>query len=66
MRQHFGKSGVVDLKPLIDKGGVFSDLRDIEAFKSFSIDTEWHERHTTARATRNDRATRRARRPLPR
>jgi hypothetical protein len=37
-----GKSGVVDLKPLVDKGGVFTALRDIEAFKAFSIDTEWH------------------------
>ena len=37
-----GKSGVVDLKPLVDKGGVFTALRDIEAFKAFSIDPEWH------------------------
>jgi len=36
------KSGVVDLSSLIDKGGVFDDLRDIEAFKAFSIDPEWH------------------------
>jgi hypothetical protein len=44
IRVHFrnGKSGVVDLKPLIDKGGVFSGLRDIDAFKAFSIDPEWH------------------------
>ena len=37
-----GKSGTVDLKPLIDKGGVFSALCDQEAFKAFSIDPEWH------------------------
>ena len=35
-------AGVVDLKPLIEKGGVFAALRDVEAFKSFSIDPEWH------------------------
>jgi len=28
--------------PLIDKGGVFSGLRDMDAFKAFSIDPEWH------------------------
>ena len=37
-----GKSGVVDLKPLIEKGGVFGSLRDVAAFKAFSIDPEWH------------------------
>ena len=37
-----GKSGVVDLKPLIDRGGVFSVLRDVEVFKAFSVDPEWH------------------------
>ena len=37
-----GKSGVVDLKSLIDKGGVFSVLREIDAFRAFSIDPEWH------------------------
>jgi hypothetical protein len=31
-----------DLKPPVDKGGVFTALRDIEAFKAFSIDPEWH------------------------
>jgi len=36
-----GKSGVVDLKHLVDKGGVFGVLRDIEAFKAFSVDPEW-------------------------
>ena len=33
---------MVDLKPLIEEGGVFEKLRDIEAFKAFSIDPEWH------------------------
>ncbi len=44
IRVHFrdGKSGVVDLKPLIDKGGAFSVLRDTEVFRAFSIDPEWH------------------------
>ena len=37
-----GKSGVVDLKPLIEKGGVFAALRDIDAFKAFNVDPEWH------------------------
>jgi len=37
-----GSSGTVDLKSLVEKGGVFSDLADIEAFKAFSIDPEWH------------------------
>ena len=37
-----GKSGTVDLKPLVDRGGVFSALRDIEAFKAFTIHPEWH------------------------
>jgi len=37
-----GKSGAVDLKPLVDKGGVFAALRDVVAFKAFSVDPEWH------------------------
>jgi len=37
-----GKSGTVDLKSLIEKGGVFSELSDVDAFKAFSIDPEWH------------------------
>lgn len=37
-----GKSGVVDLKLLVEKGGVFDALRDMDAFKAFSIDPEWH------------------------
>lgn len=37
-----GKSGVVALKTLVDKGGVFSSLRDMNVFKAFTIDPEWH------------------------
>jgi len=37
-----GKSGVVDLGPVVEKGGVFDALRSIAAFKAFSIDPEWH------------------------
>lgn len=35
-----GKSGVLDCKPFIDKGGVFSKLRDPEFFKSVKINNE--------------------------
>ena len=35
-----GKSGVLDCKPFIDKGGVFSKLRDPEVFKSVHIHHE--------------------------
>jgi hypothetical protein len=35
-----GKSGVLDCKPFIDKGGVFSKLRDPEFFKSVKINSE--------------------------
>jgi hypothetical protein len=35
-----GKSGVLDCKPFIDKGGVFSKLRDPEFFKSVKINDE--------------------------
>jgi len=35
-----GKSGVLDCKPFIDKGGVFSKLRDPEFFKSVRINSE--------------------------
>jgi len=35
-----GKSGVLDCKPFIDKGGVFSKLRDLEFFKSVQINRE--------------------------
>ena len=37
-----GKSGIVDLKKYIDKGGVFEGLKDIAAFRDFKIDAEWH------------------------
>ena len=35
-----GKSGVLDCKPFIDKGGVFSKLREPEFFKSVQINKE--------------------------
>jgi hypothetical protein len=35
-----GKSGVLDCKPFIDKGGVFSKLRNPEFFKSVQINSE--------------------------
>jgi len=35
-----GKSGVLDCQPFIDKGGVFSKLRDLEFFKSVQINRE--------------------------
>jgi hypothetical protein len=35
-----GKSGVLDCKPFIDKGGVFSKLRDPEFFQSVQINSE--------------------------
>jgi hypothetical protein len=35
-----GKSGVLDCKQFIDKGGVFSKLRDPEFFKSVKINGE--------------------------
>jgi hypothetical protein len=35
-----GKSGVLDCKQFIDKGGVFSKLRDPEFFRSVKINKE--------------------------
>ena len=35
-----GKSGVLDCKPFIDKGGVFSKLSDPEFFKNVQINSE--------------------------
>jgi hypothetical protein len=35
-----GKSGVLDCKPFIDKGGVFSKLLDPKFFKSVEINKE--------------------------
>ncbi|NLW30267.1 MAG: DUF2442 domain-containing protein [Fibrobacter sp.] len=35
-----GKSGIVDFVKFIDRGGIFSKLRDIDFFKKFSIDPE--------------------------
>ena len=35
-----GKSGILDCKPIIAKGGIFSRLRDPEVFKRAKINTE--------------------------
>lgn len=35
-----GKSGILDCKPIIAKGGVFARLRDPEVFRKVSINTE--------------------------
>ena len=44
IRVHFrdGKSGVVDLAPHVEKGGVFERLADEAAFKEFRVDPDWH------------------------
>jgi hypothetical protein len=36
-----GARGTVDLKPVVDKGGVFAALQDIDQFKEFTIDPDW-------------------------
>jgi hypothetical protein len=36
-----GKSGIVDLTPSIEKGGIFSSIADSDEFKKFTIDPEW-------------------------
>ncbi len=35
-----GKSGILDCKPLIAKGGVFAELSDLEVFKKAQINKE--------------------------
>jgi hypothetical protein len=35
-----GKSGVVDFRKFIEKGGIFSKLRDYDVFKRFEINRE--------------------------
>ena len=44
IRVHFrdGKEGVVDLGSCIQSGGIFLAIADIEEFKKFTIDPEWH------------------------
>jgi len=37
-----GKSGIVDLQSRIELGGVFSAIADVEAFRQFTIDSDWH------------------------
>jgi hypothetical protein len=36
-----GAHGVVDLKPLVERAGVFAPLRDLTHFKAFTIDPDW-------------------------
>ncbi len=35
-----GKSGIVDFLPYLKKGGIFEKFKNIDFFKSFSIDNE--------------------------
>ena len=35
-----GKSGIVDFKKYIDKGGVFSRLSDVDYFRQFQVNKE--------------------------
>lgn len=37
-----GKSGVVDLASCIAEGGVFLAIADMDEFKKFVIDPDWH------------------------
>jgi hypothetical protein len=37
-----GKSGVVDLASCIAEGGVFREIADIDVFRKFMIDPDWH------------------------
>jgi hypothetical protein len=36
------KEGIVDLTPIIEKGGVFEKLRDRSRFEQATIDPDWH------------------------
>ena len=35
-----GKSGIVDFKPYIRKGGIFGELAELEKFKRFTVNQE--------------------------
>ena len=37
-----GSSGIADLKPVIDRGGVFKPLENIGVFKTFTISPYWN------------------------
>ena len=37
-----GSCGIVDLEPMIERGGVFSPLKNIELFKMFSLSPCWN------------------------
>ncbi|MFO7901328.1 MAG: DUF2442 domain-containing protein [Planctomycetota bacterium] len=57
-----GKSGILDCKPMIAKGGVFSRLRDPEVFKRAKVNAElgvvtWDDEVDIAPETAYSRAT---------
>jgi hypothetical protein len=35
-----GSNGIADLKEIISRGGIFSDLKDLDNFKNFAIHDE--------------------------
>lgn len=37
-----GASGIADLNSMIDRGGVFAPLKNIELFKTFSLSPYWY------------------------
>ena len=37
-----GAAGIADLKPMIGRGGVFTPLKNIELFKTFSLSPYWN------------------------
>jgi len=36
-----GTEGIADLKPMVDRGGVFAPLKNIDLFKTFSLSPYW-------------------------
>ncbi|MBC8207494.1 MAG: DUF2442 domain-containing protein [Kiritimatiellales bacterium] len=42
LRFQDGASGIADLKTMIDRGGVFTPLEDVELFKTFSLSPYWN------------------------
>jgi hypothetical protein len=37
-----GSTGIADLKPMIDRGGVFSPLKSVDVFKTFALNPYWN------------------------
>jgi hypothetical protein len=37
-----GAAGIADLKPMVDRGGVFTPLKNIVLFKTFSLNLYWN------------------------